>query len=114
MENTTVKRVVIDDLRTHPDGGVHLRNSEQALEWLREHRDVRIDELWLDHDLGMYDTIRPVVRWLEEECADGRALNIGAIYVHTGSIVGAKWMMSSNVLNNQYTMIRSYIVEQRL
>lgn len=111
MEKLVFNRVVIDDIRTHRGGGEHLRNSRAALAWLEENRNARIEELWLDHDLGWGDTIRPVVLWLEEKCVNDEALDIGVIYVHTGSSVGAKWMMSSNVLNDHYRLVRQFMAE---
>jgi hypothetical protein len=107
QEIRTVDRVVIDDLRTHPDSGVHLRTSAQALAWLRENRDAHITELWLDHDLGGEDTIRPVVLFLEEACFNDEPFDIETIYVHTASPVGADYISSSNLLKKHYNIVRA-------
>jgi hypothetical protein len=45
-------------------------------------RRARIDELWLDHDLGGDLTIWPVVRLLEDEALAGRVWDIGVVKVH--------------------------------
>ncbi|MCW2599598.1 MAG: hypothetical protein JWM02_1427 [Frankiales bacterium] len=42
----------------------------------------RIDELWLDHDLGRDDTIWPVVRLLEDAALAGRVWDIGVVKIH--------------------------------
>jgi hypothetical protein len=102
-------RLVIDDLRTHQAGGLHLRSSASALEWFQQNPHQRIPELWLDHDLGGDDTIRPVVHYLEERCYNGDPAQIDCIYVHTANDVGARWIMSSRLLTEHYRMLRSYI-----
>ena len=107
--DTDYPRVVIDDERTHAKGGIHLRSSKAALNWLGEHKDAHIGELWLDHDLSGDDTIRPVVLYLEERCFAGSPVEIGIIYVHTGSHPGAKWIMSSNLLREHYAVVRKSI-----
>jgi hypothetical protein len=38
---------------------------------IRELGDTFVDELWLDHDLGGHDTIRPVTSCLEELAYSG-------------------------------------------
>jgi hypothetical protein len=101
-----VTRVVIDDLRSHPDGAMYLRSSQSALAWLRENPETVIDELWLDHDLGGLDTIREVVLYLEQLCFEGTPRMIGHIIVHTGNAVGGEWVMSSNLLKANYQMVR--------
>ena len=102
-----VRRVVIDDLRSHRGPAIHLRNSTEALDWLRQHEDAHIDELWLDHDLGGDDTIRPVVHYLEERCFVGTPLSINTIYVHSANPVGGSWVMSSRLLHEHYRVLRS-------
>lgn len=97
--------VVIDDLRTHPDAQVHLRTSAEAIAWLSA-SDVEIDELWLDHDLGGDDTIRPVVHFLAERAFTGSPLPIKRIVVHTANPAGAAWITSDNVLNAHYQVVR--------
>lgn len=99
--------VVVDDLRTHVDPrALHLRDSASALEWLAGPHGA-IDELWLDHDLGDEDTVRPVVLWLEEQVFAGRAPVIGTIYVHTANPVGAAFVLSSRLLGGHYRVARA-------
>jgi len=102
----TVTRVVIDDLRTHADGGIHLRSSRTALEWFASHPNEAILELWLDHDLGGDDTTMPVVNLLEELCFNGTPRDIGTIYVHTANPVGGDQIMSSRLLRENYRLLR--------
>lgn len=86
--------VVVDDQRTLRDADVHLRTSEQALEWLAL-CDRAVDELWLDHDLGGEDTVRPVVLWLLERAFLGDKLRIGTVFVQSMNPVGAEWIEGS-------------------
>lgn len=58
--------LVIDDIREY-EGAVHARTSAIGLELLQSQQ---WDEVWLDHDLGGEDTIRPVVNWLDEHELD--------------------------------------------
>jgi hypothetical protein len=55
--------VLIDDVRGFRDERPALvaRSSQEALSLLEGLGSRRIDHLWLDHDLGGADTIRPVV-----------------------------------------------------
>ncbi len=87
--------VLIDDLRDFRDGrdAVVLRTSPHALDYLRE-LDQPIDELWLDHDLGGDDTIRPVVLYLEERAFNDERVDVGEILVHTANPVGAAAMVA--------------------
>ena len=101
----TTLRVVVDDIRTHPDAAVHLRTSVEAIAWLSANKD-EIDELWLDHDLGGDDTIRPVVLFIDECAFGGSPLLIKCIVVHTANPAGAAWIMSDNILNAHYPVVR--------
>ncbi|MFF8770625.1 cyclic-phosphate processing receiver domain-containing protein [Kitasatospora sp. NPDC015120] len=79
----------IDDLRALPTATRIARTSHEGVQLLREHRDTRIDELWLDHDLGGDDDILPVVTLLEEAASSGRPFEIGTVLVHSANPVGA-------------------------
>lgn len=89
--------VVIDDLRSFTDGrdALYARSSQEALVLLDELAATEsvVDELWLGHDLGGFDTIRPVVLWLAERAATSTALPITAIYVHTANPSNADSMV---------------------
>lgn len=94
--------LVIDDLRTlRLDGNplVHVRDSVRALERLQlaARRGEVIEQLWLDHDLGGDDDIRPVVRWLEEQAAleTGELPEIRAVFLHSSNPVGVAWMKAA-------------------
>ncbi|GLY26513.1 hypothetical protein Misp04_62440 [Micromonospora sp. NBRC 101691] len=74
--------VLVDDLRSFVDGRAAqvARTSAAGVEVLERHRGRRLDELWLDHDLGGDDTIWPVVeapggacRRIRVPARDGRA-----------------------------------------
>lgn len=99
-------RIVVDDERTHRGGGVHVRTSADAVDLLVTYTG-HVDELWLDHDLGGDDTIRPVVDLLEELCFYDEPPDIGVIYVHTANPVGASMILRSRQLNRFYTVVRS-------
>lgn len=83
--------ILVDDLRSFVDGRVAevARSSASGIEVLRRYRGRRIDELWLDHDLGGDDTIWPVVEVLEEAAFDGRPFDIGIVLVHSANPPGA-------------------------
>ncbi|MGI5163525.1 cyclic-phosphate processing receiver domain-containing protein [Spirillospora sp. CA-253888] len=80
----------IDDLRPLPGATRIARTSREGVLLLKEHRDLDIDELWLDHDLGEDDDILPVVTLLEEAAFQGRPFRIGTIYVHSANPIGAE------------------------
>jgi len=94
--------IVVDDERKfdpekfNTDWFVQCWNSDQACRLLG---DIAmdgidtIDELWLDHDLGGDDTIRPFVLMIEEMFHEGHLPPIGKIMIHTSNPAGRKWMM---------------------
>ncbi|GLY04014.1 cyclic-phosphate processing receiver domain-containing protein [Actinoplanes sp. NBRC 101535] len=84
-------RVLVDDLRSFRDGRAAdvARTSADGVALLARHRGARIDELWLDHDLGGDDTIWPVVAVLEEAAFDGRPFDVGVVNVHSANPAGA-------------------------
>jgi hypothetical protein len=114
--------VVIDDLRTpamgtdEPGGGnivVELHRSLSAgLAAIQGYKDsgTRIDELWLDHDLGFnpegdepdFTTIMPLVEWMEEQAFNGEVMDIGHVYVHTANPAAAPRMVAA--LNKYYAV----------
>jgi hypothetical protein len=83
--------VLVDDLRSFVDGRVAqvARSSAAGVEALERHRGQRVDELWLDHDLGGDDTIWPVVEVLERAAFEDRPFDIGVVYVHSANPAGA-------------------------
>lgn len=109
--------VVIDDERTMPVSEIPIllaRNSDDGLTLLREFQvsGAKLDELWLDHDLGEdlskpygWDTIMPVVVWLEELGANGTPLDVGLILVHTQNVAAAPAMMDA--LRPYYRVVRT-------
>ncbi len=65
------------------------RTSAAGVALLGRYRDQRLDELWLDHDLGRDDTIWPVVELLEQAAFEDRPFDIGLITVHSANPAGA-------------------------
>jgi hypothetical protein len=82
--------VLVDDVRDFRDGRPCLvaRSTEAALQVLADLRDRRIDELWLDYDLGAGATVTPVVDHLERMAALGTPQDVALIIVHTRNVVG--------------------------
>lgn len=89
--------VLVDDLRSFLDGRVaHVaRTSRAGIEALERHRGQRLDELWLDHDLGEDDTVWPVVEVLERAAFEERSFDIGVVYVHSANPAGAEKIMQA-------------------
>ncbi|WP_435821765.1 cyclic-phosphate processing receiver domain-containing protein [Micromonospora taraxaci] len=83
--------VLVDDLRSFVDGrsAAVARTSAAGVELLERYRGRRLDELWLDHDLGGDDTIWPVVEVLERAAFDERPFDVGVINVHSANPAGA-------------------------
>jgi hypothetical protein len=95
MEPRESRRIIlIDDLRSFVDGrhAEIARTSAAGVVLLNRHRGLRLDELWLDHDLGGDDTIWPVVEILERAAFDEDPFDIGVIYVHSANPAGAAKM----------------------
>ena len=87
-------RVWLDDRRPAPEGWVHVRTPEEAIELLRGGGVV---ELSLDHDLGLDVGARErtgydVLLWLEREVAAGRATPPAVARVHSGNVGAATRM----------------------
>lgn len=89
--------IVIDDERTFSFPAEYARDSESGLALLQDcfDKNIRVVELWLDHDLGGDDTIMPVVRWLEEMAYFKTPLIVNRIYVHTANPSAAPAMMAA-------------------
>ncbi|MFI7026236.1 cyclic-phosphate processing receiver domain-containing protein [Micromonospora sp. NPDC049900] len=87
--------VLVDDLRSFVDGrdAEVARTSAAGVELIGRYRDGRIDELWLDHDLGGDDTIWPVVEILERAAFETRPLDIGVVNVHSANPAGVAKMV---------------------
>ncbi|GAA2594802.1 hypothetical protein GCM10010435_87280 [Winogradskya consettensis] len=83
--------VLVDDLRDFTDGrpATVARTSAEGVALLTALGSARIDELWLDHDLGGDDTIWPVVEILERAAFEGTRLDLGAVHVHSANPPGA-------------------------
>jgi len=89
--NIAMRVVLVDDLRSFTDGRSAdvARTSAAGVAVLQRYRDERVDELWLDHDLGENDTIWPVVEVLERAAFEGRPVDVGVVYVHSANPTGA-------------------------
>lgn len=87
-----MKILIVDDVRVLRDGSenedvTYARSSADALERLATDR---WDEVWLDHDLGPDDDVRPVVRWLAEHRP-----GIGCVQVISWNPVGINYIIRS-------------------
>lgn len=91
MNATEIRVALVDDLRSFVDGrrAEVARTSAAGVDLLHRYQDQRLDEVWLDHDLGDDDTIWPVVEVLERAAFDGRRLDIGIINVHSANPAGS-------------------------
>jgi hypothetical protein len=117
MSDDAYMIVVIDDERTLPISEIPVmlaRTSDEGLALLKEFQSsgVRVNELWLDHDLGEsdsapygWDTIMPVVYWLEEQGHNGTPLDVEFVMVHTANPAAAPAMMEA--LRPYYRVIRT-------
>ncbi|MBU2666381.1 hypothetical protein KOI35_23025 [Actinoplanes bogorensis] len=94
MAVNEVRVLLVDDLRSFVDGreAEVARTSAAGTAILERYRDRRLDELWLDHDLGADDTIWPVVEMLERAAFDGRPFDIGVVYIHSANPAGVPKM----------------------
>ena len=85
-------RVLVDDVRSFLDARpcVVYRSSVDAVIGLRglAGAGVVVDELWLDHDLGGGDTIRPVLALLDELDHAGWRLAVTRAVIITSNPVG--------------------------
>ena len=98
VEATTPARIVlIDDLRSFVAGrdAEVARSSAAGVVLLDTYQNRRLDQLWLDHDLGADDTIWPVVEVLERAAFEQRPFDIGLILVHSANPAGASKMMQA-------------------
>jgi hypothetical protein len=86
--------VLIDDLRAFVDRrpAEVARTSADGIEALQRRRAERLDELWLDHDLGGDDTIWPVIELLERAAFEEHPFDIGTVYIHSANPAGAAKM----------------------
>lgn len=88
--------ILVDDLRDFRDGRECMvaRTSAEAVALLSSVR-TRVDELWLDHDLGPGDDVLAVVAWLEEAAFRGEPLDVGRVLVHSANPVGASRVLAA-------------------
>jgi hypothetical protein len=88
---------LIDDLRSFSDGRSALvaRTSGEGVPLLQQHRQTRIDELRLDHELGGEDTIWPVAEVLERAAFDGGPYDIGQITDTPAWRRGSGWVITA-------------------
>jgi hypothetical protein len=87
-------RAWLDDERPAPEGWVRVRTPEEAIGLLRG---GEVEELSLDHDLGLDGGARErtgydVLLWLEAEVAAGRARPPAVMTVHSGNVGAVRRM----------------------
>lgn len=104
--------VVVDDTRRFvapPEGTtVYLRTSQQAIPWFVKNLYQPIDEIWLDHDLGMSSAEDGVAisrllhnHWYDDELP---AFEVKRIFIHTMNPGAGERMMRE--LNGCYDVER--------
>ena len=106
--------LVIDDVKTFPfpeDKSVFYVRTLQfgfdALEiFEKELQSGALEELWLDHDLGGDDTIRPICLMLAERAFNGNPYPVSKIVICSLNPVGIDWITST--LKPYYTIKRWY------
>jgi hypothetical protein len=81
-------KVWLDDRREAPEGWVHVHSPEEAIALLRA---GEVDEVSLDHDLGLFTDEREttgydVLVWIEREVAE-RRFAAPVIHVHSANPV---------------------------
>ncbi len=98
--------VLIDDRRAFVDerDAIVLRTPKEGFDWLLAHKNVRIDELWLDHDMGWEGTIKPVWEELERASGHEEPYDIGVIRVVTAN-PGMQMMMVRSLTARGYNAI---------
>jgi hypothetical protein len=88
-------RVWLDDVRETPEGWIHVKTPEEAIELLDS---GEVEEISLDHDLGLATseserTGYDVLAWLEEAVATGAwKHSLPVIRVHSANPVGWRRM----------------------
>lgn len=68
----------------------YARSSSDAIALLEKNKKRGYAQVWLDHDLGEEDDIRPVVTWLVEN-----RVPIGQVYVQSMNPVGVDHIIKS-------------------
>jgi len=82
--------LVIDDVRRFRFDCAYARTVAQAISLLED----PWDEVWLDHDLGQGETVRPAMLWIEEQIANCARPEIAQIVIHSSNPSGAQWISS--------------------
>lgn len=85
-------KVFLDDVREAPAGWVWIKYAEFLIPFLDQNWN-RVECLSLDHDLTLPLTGYDVVKWIEEQVADGRYVPFG-IVIHSANPVGRKNMVA--------------------
>jgi len=101
--------VLVDDVRGFKDqrSALIARSSQEALALLEGLGRQRIGDLWLDHDLGGDDTIRPVVDLMVHLAGTGSPLNVGLVHIHTANVGAGHWMRTELAAAG-YPVVRSH------
>ncbi len=99
--------LVIDDEKIFPfkeagKDAVYARTIEEGRRLLGDA--AELEELWLDHDLGGEDTIRPLVLELAARAFHGDPKPIGRVVVCSLNRPGADWIVST--LERYYPVLR--------
>jgi hypothetical protein len=79
---------VIDDVRRFRFDCAYARTVAQAVSLLED----PWDEVWFDHDLGLGETVRPAVLWIEEQIANGVRPEIAQVVINSPNPSGVQWI----------------------
>lgn len=101
--------VLVDDVQCFRDARPCrvARTSAAGVALLNDLRHTRVDDLWLDHDLGGEDTVWPVIRLLEDAHLCGRPFDITTVHIHTAR-AGPAHQMGISLRRAAYETVRSY------
>ena len=82
----------IDDEREAPENWLWLQNSEEALTLLDQlkFREVPVEVISFDHDLGGEDTTRRIATWMIEHDFWPEE-----ICIHSANFVGREWLQGT-------------------
>lgn len=107
---TATTIVLIDDLRDLPTATHVARTSAEGVTMIRamHERGEIIRELWLDYNLGMNDTIMPVVSLLRELAQAQDRLDVVTVRVHTADRKAAATVIAE-LVRYGYHVVRGFI-----
>lgn len=98
--------VVVDDVRSFEQEFLDLQTDDYAIDYCVDAQsaiallvgmglaEIELDELWLDHDLGLAGTTLPIANFLEGLACEGHPFPVHKIFIHTANPAGANRLQS--------------------